>query len=298
MIREGYIEKIVYKSDETGYCVMSVEGEEGEEIFVGTLPGAGEGLYVIAEGEYVNHPQYDIQFKFSSCEIQMPKDTLGIERYLGSGIIKGIGAVLAKKIVKKFKDDTLRIIEEEPERLAEISGISERKAQAIATSYMEKKEFQEVAIFLAQYGISVNLAIRIFNTYGNKVYDILRGNPYKLAEDISGIGFRIADDIAKRMGIAQDSEFRLRSAVLYVLNMAGGEGHMYLPKQLLLRRCVELTRDTATDVEGIYGQSALGYAEYADATSAESAYEQTVSLFEHIPKANVFIYLRFILFRD
>lgn len=280
MIREGYIEKIVYKSDETGYCVMSVEGEEGEEIFVGTLPGAGEGLYVIAEGEYVNHPQYDIQFKFSSCEIQMPKDTLGIERYLGSGIIKGIGAVLAKKIVKKFKDDTLRIIEEEPERLAEISGISERKAQAIATSYMEKKEFQEVAIFLAQYGISVNLAIRIFNTYGNKVYDILRGNPYKLAEDISGIGFRIADDIAKRMGIAQDSEFRLRSAVLYVLNMAGGEGHMYLPKQLLLRRCVELTRDTATDVEGIYGQSALGYAEYADATSAESAYEQTVSLFE------------------
>ena len=168
MIREGYIEKIVYKSDETGYCVMSVEGEEGEEIFVGTLPGAGEGLYVIAEGEYVNHPQYDIQFKFSSCEIQMPKDTLGIERYLGSGIIKGIGAVLAKKIVKKFKDDTLRIIEEEPERLAEISGISERKAQAIATSYMEKKEFQEVAIFLAQYGISVNLAIRIFNTYGNK----------------------------------------------------------------------------------------------------------------------------------
>ena len=125
MIREGYIEKIVYKSDETGYCVMSVEGEEGEEIFVGTLPGAGEGLYVIAEGEYVNHPQYDIQFKFSSCEIQMPKDTLGIERYLGSGIIKGIGAVLAKKIVKKFKDDTLRIIEEEPERLAEISGHGE-----------------------------------------------------------------------------------------------------------------------------------------------------------------------------
>ena len=150
MIREGYIEKIVYKSDETGYCVMSVEGEEGEEIFVGTLPGAGEGLYVIAEGEYVNHPQYDIQFKFSSCEIQMPKDTLGIERYLGSGIIKGIGAVLAKKIVKKFKDDTLRIIEEEPERLAEISGISERKAQAIATSYMEKKEFQEIVLALAE----------------------------------------------------------------------------------------------------------------------------------------------------
>ena len=280
MIREGYIEKIKYKSDETGYCVMYVEGEEGVEIFVGTLPGASEGLYVIAEGEYVNHPQYDIQFNFTSYEIRMPKDTLGMERYLGSGIIKGIGAVLAKKIVKKFKDDTLRIMEEEPERLAEISGISERKAQQIAKSYLEKKEFQEVAIFLSGYGISVNMAIRIYNAYGNKVYDILRTNPYKLAEDINGIGFRMADDIARRMGIAQDSEFRLRSALLYALNTAGGEGHMYLPKPILLRRCVELTRGSTNDVEGIYGQSTFGYAEYSDAASAGSAYEQTVELLE------------------
>ena len=194
MTREGYIEKIIYKSEETGYCVLSVEGEEGEEIFVGNLPGAGEGLYVIAEGEYVNHPQYDIQFKFSSCEIRMPKDTIGIERYLGSGIVKGVGAVLAKKIVKKFGDDSLRIIEEEPERLAEISGISERKARAIAIAYLEKKEFQDVVIFLAEYGISVNLAIRIYNTYGSKVYDVVKGNPYKLAEDISGVGYDCKTD--------------------------------------------------------------------------------------------------------
>lgn len=147
MIREGYIEKIVYKSDETGYCVMSVEGEEGEEIFVGTLPGAGEGLYVIAEGEYVNHPQYDIQFKFSSCEIQMPKDTLGIERYLGSGIIKGIGAVLAKKIVKKFKDDTLRIIEEEPERLAEISGIPSEGHRRLRLRTWRRRNFRRLPFF-------------------------------------------------------------------------------------------------------------------------------------------------------
>lgn len=280
MTREGYIEKIIYASDETGYCVLSVEGDDGEEIFVGNLPGAGEGLYVIAEGEYVNHPQYDIQFKFSSCEIRMPKDTVGIERYLGSGIIKGIGAVLAKKIVKKFGDDTLRIIEEEPERLAEISGISERKAQSIATSYVEKKEFQEVVIFLAEYGISVNLAIRIYNTYGNKVYDIIQGNPYKLAEDISGIGFRIADRIARRMGVASDSVFRLRSSILFVLNTAGNEGHMYLPKQDLIRKCVELTRDAGNDVEGIYGQSSFGYGEYEDAESGESAYEQAAELLE------------------
>ena len=191
--------KIKYKSAETGYCVMYVEGEDGEEIFVGTLPGASEGLYVIAEGEYVNHPQYDIQFQFTSCEIQMPKDIVGIERYLGSGVIKGIGAVLAKRVVKKFKEDTLRILEQEPERLAEVNGISERKAQAIAVSYMEKKEFQDVAIFLAQYGISVKLAIKIFNHYGAKVYDIVRDNPYKLAEDITGVGFRTADGIAMQM---------------------------------------------------------------------------------------------------
>ena len=280
MTREGYIEKIIYKSDETGYCVLSVEGEEGEEIFVGNLPGAGEGLYVIAEGEYVNHPQYDIQFKFSSCEIRMPKDTVGIERYLGSGIVKGVGAVLAKKIVKKFGDDSLRIIEEEPERLAEISGISERKARAIAISFVEKKEFQDVVIFLAEYGISVNLAIRIYNTYGSKVFDVVKGNPYKLAEDVTGVGFRIADMIARRMGVASDSVFRLRSAILHVLNHAGSEGHMYLPKQMLIRRCVELTRDAGNDMEGIYGQSTFGYGEYEDETSGVSAYEEAASMLE------------------
>ena len=179
MTREGYIEKIIYKNDENGYAVFSVEGEDGDEIFVGTLYGIGEGLYIIAEGDYVNHPQYDIQFKFTSCEIKMPEDVVGIERYLASGIVKGIGEILAKKIVKKFKADTLRIIEEEPERLAEISGISERKARSIAVSYAEKKEFRQVIIFLSEYGISVNMAIKIYNEYGDEVYEILRGNPYK-----------------------------------------------------------------------------------------------------------------------
>ena len=273
--------KIKYKSDETGYCVMYVEGEDGEEIFVGTLPGASEGLYVIAEGEYVNHPQYDIQFQFTSCEIQMPKDIVGIERYLGSGVIKGIGAVLAKRVVKKFKEDTLRILEQEPERLAEVNGISERKAQAIAVSYMEKKEFQDVAIFLAQYGISVKLAIKIFNHYGAKVYDIVRDNPYKLAEDITGVGFRTADGIAMQMGIPQNSEFRLRSAILFGLNEATAEGHMYLPKQMLVNRCVQLVRNTSASKSDMFEQMTLGYAEYESASSADSVYEQTVELIEH-----------------
>ncbi|MDE6025305.1 MAG: AAA family ATPase [Lachnospiraceae bacterium] len=270
MTREGYIEKIIYKNDENGYAVFSVENDDGEEIFVGNLFGAGEGLYIIAEGEYVNHPQYDVQFKFTSCSVRMPDDTMGIERYLASGIIKGIGEVLAKKIVKKFKADTLRIIENEPERLAEISGISERKAKAIAASYAEKKEFQEVVIFLSEYGISVNLALKIYGEYGDRIYEILKGNPYKIAEDISGIGFRIADDIARKMGISPDSEYRMRSVLIYVLAGATMEGHMYLPKDMLIKKSVELIRGGTDTQDGTY----YGYAEYEDAYSASSVYEQ------------------------
>lgn len=279
MTREGYIEKIIYKNEENGYAVFSVEGEDQEEIFVGTLYGIGEGLYIIAEGEYVNHPQYDIQFKFTSCEIKMPEDNLGIERYLGSGIIKGVGEVLAKKIVKKFKKDTLRIIEEEPERLAEISGISERKARAIATSYAEKREFQEVVIFLSEYGISVNMAIKIFNEYGDSVYEVLKGNPYKIAEDISGIGFKAADDIARKMGIRADSVYRLRSAIVYILNMASLEGHMYLPKDMLIRKAIELTREDGSSNEYSMDYE-LGYAEYESRESAKSVYEELYEVLE------------------
>ena len=242
MTREGYIEKIIFKNEENGYAVFTVSNDDGEEIFVGNLFGVGEGLYIIAEGEYVNHPQYDIQFKFTSCEINMPEDIVGIERYLASGIIKGIGEVLAKKIVKKFKSDTLRIIEEEPERLAEISGISERKARNIAASYAEKREFQEVVIFLSEYGISVNLAMKIYNEYRDRVYEVIQGNPYKIAEDISGVGFKAADSIAMRMGIKADSVYRIKSAVIYVLNMAIGEGHMYLPKDMLEKKVYELIK--------------------------------------------------------
>lgn len=278
MTREGIIEKIIYKNDENGYAVFSVEGEDGDEIFVGTLLGIGEGLYIIAEGDYVNHPQYDIQFKFTSCEIRMPEDTLGIERYLASGIVKGIGEVLAKRIVKKFKNDTLRIIEEEPERLAEISGISERKARGIAVSYAEKKEFRQVIIFLSEYGISVNMAIKIYNEYGDGIYEILRGNPYKIAEDISGIGFRTADEIARKMGIEKNSEFRVRSAIIYVLNTATQDGHMYLPKEEVVRRTIMLIRDN--DGISYEEEFSFGYAEYEDSTSASSVFEETAELIE------------------
>ena len=275
MVREGYIEKVIYKNEDNGYAVFSVEGDDGEEIFVGTLFGIGEGLYIIAEGEYVNHPQYDIQFKFTSCEVKVPEDNMGIERYLASGIIKGVGEVLAKKIVKKFKSDTLRIIEYEPERLAEISGISEKKARAIAVSYSEKREFQEVVIFLSEYGISINLAMKIYNEYGDRIYEIIKGNPYKIAEDIVGVGFRTADEIANKVGIEKNSVYRLRSALLYVLSTATADGHMYLPKDELINKAITLTRDTNYNEDFSYG-----YAEYEDYESASTVYQQNVEIFE------------------
>lgn len=243
MIKEGYVEKVIYKNDDNGYAVFTVECEDGEDIFVGTLHGISEGIYISAEGEYVNHPQYDLQFKFTSYEIKMPDDMVSVERYLGSGIIKGVGEALAKRIVKKFKMDSLRIIEEEPERLAEVKGISERKAREIAVSYNEKKEMQDAIIFLTGYGISINLAVKIFNEYGQEMYKIIRSNPYKIAEDISGVGFKTADEIAERMGISSDSDFRIRAALLYTLLNASQLGHMYLPKQMLVAKTYSLLVD-------------------------------------------------------
>ncbi|MGN0396117.1 MAG: AAA family ATPase, partial [Coprococcus sp.] len=243
MVREGYIEKVIYKNDDNGYAVFTVSGEDGEDIFVGTLHGISEGIYISAEGEFVNHPQYDLQFKFTSYEIKLPDDIVSIERYLASGIIKGVGDALAKRIVKHFKMDSLRIIEEEPERLAEIKGISDRKAREIAVSYNEKKDMQDAVIFLTGYGISVNLAVRIYNEYGDDMYEIVRTNPYKVAEDISGVGFKMADDMAEKMGISPDSDFRIRAALLYTLLNANRLGHMYLPKDMLVNKTYSLLTD-------------------------------------------------------
>jgi len=202
--------------------------------------GLGQGENISAEGEYIEHPVYGRQFKIQTYETVAPTDRAGMERYLGSGAIRGVGEALAARIVKKFGDDTFRIIEEEPERLAEVKGISERKAQEIAVQMEEKKDLREALVYLQQYGISNTLAVKIYNTYGMEMYSVMRENPYRLAEDVSGVGFRIADEIAGRIGIHTDSDYRIRSGILYTLLQAVGEGHCFLPLELLLRRASEL----------------------------------------------------------
>lgn len=236
----GYVDHIVYQNSDNGYTVMALVAEGEEVTCVGMCKGLGQGENISAEGEYIEHPVYGRQFKIQTYETVAPTDRAGMERYLGSGAIRGVGEALAARIVKKFGDDTFRIIEEEPERLAEVKGISERKAQEIAVQMEEKKDLREALVYLQQYGISNTLAVKIYNTYGMEMYSVMRENPYRLAEDVSGVGFRIADEIAGRIGIHTDSDYRIRSGILYTLLQAVGEGHCFLPLELLLHRAAEL----------------------------------------------------------
>lgn len=239
-VRTGYVEHIIYRNEDNGYTVLNLVCEEEEITCVGIFHVISEGETIEVTGNLTSHPSYGEQFKVESYTVKAPEDILSVERYLGSGAIKGIGVALASRIVRRFKKDTFRIIEEEPERLAEIKGISQRKAMEIAEQVEEKRELREAMIFLQQYGISLNLAVKIYQTYGQEMYRILKENPYRLADDIQGIGFKIADEIAARVGIHTDSDFRIRSGILYVLLQAAADGHTCLPKEELTRRAEEL----------------------------------------------------------
>jgi exodeoxyribonuclease V alpha subunit len=232
----GYVEHIVFRNEENGYTVFQLENEEGEITCVGSFPYIHEGERLELTGEYVMHAVYGNQLKVSTHRVQEAQDLVSIEKYLGSGAIKGVGAALAARIVHKFREDTFRIIEQEPERLAEIKGISEKKAREIACQVEDKKELRSAMVYLQNYGISTTLAVKIYKYYGAKLYRVLEENPYQLAEEIDGIGFKTADEIAYRMGMHFDSDFRIRSGLLYVLQQSVLEGHVYLPQDLLVAR--------------------------------------------------------------
>ncbi len=241
--RNGYVEHIVFRNVENGYTVFEFACEDGDEEIletcVGTFPFINEGEYMVLYGNVVTHPTYHKQFKVEKSESRDPDDVVSMLRYLGSGAIKGIGGGLAKRITDKFGDRTFEIIEREPERLSEVKGISEKKAADIASQFEEKREMRNALLFLQQYGISNQLAVKIYKTYREDLYGIIKNNPYKLAEDIRGVGFKIADNIALKTGLDMDSDFRVRAGILYVLGLGGNSGHIYLPEELLYRNCVE-----------------------------------------------------------
>ncbi len=246
---EGYVEHIVYRNEENGYTVFSIL-EDGEEITcVGTLQFLSEGEYLKIEGEYVEHPTYGLQLKISNYEEIAPKDIASIEKYLGSGAIKGIGPAMAKRIVKEFGEDTFKVMEEEPERLVKVRGISEKKAMEISNMVQEKRDLRKAMIFLQQYGINLNLGVKIYKEYGQSMYGIIKENPYKMAEDIDGIGFKIADEIATRIGIKTDSDYRIKSGIIYALSQAALNGHTYLPLENVKNSVSELLKLQDVDIE-------------------------------------------------
>lgn len=245
----GFVEKIKYRNEDNGYTVLSLV-EAGEEYtLVGSFHYINEGEMIEAVGSMTEHPVYGEQMTVESYEIKAPEDTAAMERYLGSGAIKGIGAALAARIVRRFKADTFRIMEEEPERLSEVKGVSEKMAMSISQQVEEKKEMRQAMMFLQEYGISMNLAVKIYQEYGPRLYSVLKENPYQLADDIPGVGFKMADEIARKAGIFTDSDFRIKCGVLYTLLQATSNGHTYLPEVELLSQASELLKIESSFIE-------------------------------------------------
>ena len=247
----GYVENIIFRNTDNGYTVLDFVADEDLITCTGLFPVIGDGENLLLKGDFVDHPTYGKQFKVASYEVEAPADELSMERYLGSGAIKGIGPKLAARVVKKFGADTFRIIEDEPERLAEVKGISITKAMEISDQIVGAKDIRNAIIFLDKYGLHGNKAIKIYNRFGNEIYNVIQSNPYKLADEISGIGFKTADEIASQVGIKVDSEFRIKGGVQYILSQGAGMGHTYLPMETLIRMSQDLL---GVDQDSIHAQ--------------------------------------------
>lgn len=235
----GYVEKIVFRNEKNFYTVANLSCEGEETIFVGYFTDISEGSMIEAEGEFIHHKQYGLQFSVSSYRIKEPESEVAIEKYLASGILKGIGKGLAARIVKKFGDKTFEVIEKEPELLAEIKGITKKKAREIGIQFEEKRECRDAMLELGKYGLSNHIAMKIYKQYGARFRVVLRENPYRIADDIDGIGFKTADEIALKVGIPEDSDLRYKAGILYELLKAAGNGHTYLPYSDLERATKE-----------------------------------------------------------
>ena len=241
MLIEGAVEEIIFRNDGNGYTVFYFEHSDMHTVCVGKFLQISVGAHLKLEGNFVTNAKYGEQFQVDSFETLYPTSKEGIRKYLGSGLIKGVGPVTAKAIVDVFKEDTLNVIEFAPKELANVRGISERKAEMIGEAFRELKHLQNTVIFLQGYGLTVNMAIKIFEVYQNKTVEIIKENPYKLVEDVEGIGFATADKIARSLGIDRRSEFRIRAGFLYCLTDASEKnGHTYLPKEDLFKNVSKL----------------------------------------------------------
>lgn len=233
---EGVVEEIIFRNEQNGYTVLELSTQGLVVTAVGYMPYVNIGERIKIEGEWVEHPDYGEQIRVLNYETLAPTTLEGIEKFLSSGLIPGIGPVTARKIVKKFGVDSLNIIETAPERLKEIKGLSDEKIKRICEAYEMQKGIKEVMVFLQGYGISTAMAIKIYKEYGNNAIEIIKQNPYRLADDIFGIGFKTADKIAESLGVDPHSLYRISSGTRYVLMQYAANGHTYVPKELLKKK--------------------------------------------------------------
>ncbi len=246
---KGYVDHIVFQNKDNGYTVMDLDCDGELYSCVGYAASVSEGELLLIKAEMVINPTYGPQYEIREYEVLPPEDVKSIERYLSSGAIKGIGAAMASRIIRRFGEETFEIIENEPERLAEIKGISERKAREIASQMADRRDLRAVMMVLQKYGITYQLGMKLYARYGLKIGGIIEENPYRLAEEVQGIGFLKADEIAKKAGIGSNSDFRIRSGIFYVLQKASLDGHMYLPKEILMMEGTKLLGVSADDIE-------------------------------------------------
>lgn len=256
----GFVENIIYQNKDNGYTVLLLEEDNEQHTCTGVFGYINEGEYLEVDGEEVFHDIYGEQIKVTEYRIVPATDEVAMKKYLGSGAIKGIGPQLAKRIVERFGDDTFRVIDEEPELLAEIKGISMRRAMEVCEQIEEMKDMRDVMIFLQEYGISPSFSTKIYKTYGTNVYDVLKTNPYRLADDIAGVGFKKADEIARRAGVEVNASIRIKSGMCYALSeAASAEGHTYLPKVKLVEATVNILglRDQYMNADGSFNMEIL-----------------------------------------
>ena len=239
---EAVLERITYANEETGYTVARVATDRSSDLLtvVGPLLGAQPGESLRLQGRWASHPQYGRQFQVEAYATVLPATIQGIRRYLGSGLIKGIGPKMAERIVDHFGEDTLRLIEEEPGRLVEVPGLGPKRTAMITTAWAEQQAIKEVMVFLQGVGVSTSLAVRIYKTYRDDAIEVVRREPYRLASDVWGIGFKTADQLARSLGIPHDSPQRVKAGLQFALSQAAEDGHCYLPETELVAKATGL----------------------------------------------------------
>lgn len=297
---QGHIERVSYINEESGYTVarVKVSGHRDPVTVVGGMMNPTPGEKVRMKGEWANHPRFGEQFRLVFCESSVPATAVGIEKYLGSGLIKGIGPVMARRMVEKFGEATLEIIDQDSARLQEVEGIGEKRITMIRRAWEEQREIRSIMIFLQSHGVSAAYAARIFRQYGNAAIKVLQENPYRLATDIFGIGFLTADRIAEKMGFARDSHLRAEAGILYVLHELSEEGHVTYPAGPLIRKCeetLEIDRKfIAAALEGIAGERQIVIED--GASFPEALPDRTVSLAKyHLSETQTAARLRILL---